>query len=370
MKIRAAIVQQAGEPWDVTDVELDPPKDDEVLVEIAASGLCHSDEHYRAGDTTPRLPLIGGHEGAGRVLETGRAVTSVEQGDHIILATIPCCGKCRWCLTGKAYLCDKGAYAQLGKSYDGTYRQHLNGADLGKYVQLGSHATHAVVNQMQIFKIDKWVPLEAAALIGCGVTTGWGASVNVAQVEVGENVVVVGVGGVGVSAVQGARNCGAGTIVAVDPFQFRRDAATSTFGATHSAASVADALELVADLTYGVMADKVIICVGLLHGKDLHEMTRLVSKAGRVVVTSVAPAAETTVELGLFEFAMSGKELVGHVFGRGVGVRDYNRLLGLYRSGELLLDEMITKRYSLSRINEGYGDMLEGRTIRGLISFA
>jgi NDMA-dependent alcohol dehydrogenase len=369
MKISAAVVHRIGEPWSVEEVELDPPTRNEVLVEIAASGLCRTDEHCRVGDISIPLPVIGGHEGAGRVVEVGDDVSKVNVGDHVVLGTIPCCGKCRWCLSGKAYLCDMGAYAVKGFTYDGTYRQRIGDVEVGKFVQLGTFASHAVVNEMQVFAVDKDIPLEVAALVGCGVATGWGSAVNVAEVEVGETVVVCGLGGVGMSAVQGARNAGAVNIVAIDPIEFRRGEATTRFGAHYSAASIAEGIELVRDITLGVMAEKVIISVGLLRGEDLNAMVQLVSKGGRVVVTSCAPMGDMDVKLGLFEFAMSSKQLVGNNFGWNVGSRDYKRLFDLYRRGALLIDEMIGQRYALDDINRGYKDMLTGTIVRGVITF-
>jgi Zn-dependent alcohol dehydrogenase len=207
-----------------------------------------------------------------------------------------------------------------------------------------------------------------AALIGCGVTTGFGAATKVAQVRQGDVVVVIGAGGVGASAIQGARVAGAATIVAVEPFEFRREQATK-FGATHTALDLAVAQELVRDLTRGVMADVVIITVGVMHGDLLAPAMQLLSKGATCVVTSVAPASETQVNLSLTDLVFYNKRLLGHVYGEANPIDDFRRMVNLYKSGALLLDEMITREYTLGGINDGYAALHNGSTIRGVIRY-
>ncbi|GHF35689.1 S-(hydroxymethyl)glutathione dehydrogenase/alcohol dehydrogenase [Amycolatopsis bartoniae] len=368
MKIPAAVLFGVKDDYRIEEIELDPPNPHEVTVKLAASGLCHSDDHSVTGDVPCPFPIIGGHEGAGVVTEIGSQVTALKEGDHVLLHPVPNCGECRWCVSGRANLCDDGAFALTGYAPDGTYRRRLNGENIGAYVQLGTFATHTTVSETQVVKIPEDIPLQTAALIGCGVTTGFGAATKVADVKPGDVVVVVGVGGVGTSAVQGARIAGAGTVVAVEPLQFRREFAL-TVGATHTAASVDEATELVRDLTRGVMADVVIVTVGVLHGDLLGPVMGLTSKGGKAVITSVAPIAETTATVSLFDLAMSNKRIYGHVFGEANPAEDFRRLIELYRSGLLKLDEMITTRYSLDQINEGYQAMHSGANIRGLITY-
>jgi S-(hydroxymethyl)glutathione dehydrogenase/alcohol dehydrogenase len=368
MKVEAAVLFGTHQPYKVVDIELDKPKEREVLVELTASGLCHTDDHLVTGDMPVPLPMVAGHEGAGVVVELGPEVTRVKEGDHVILHAPPNCGQCRWCVTGRAYICDRSAFALTGYGADGTYRRHLDGADIGAFCQLGTFSPYTTVSETQVVPIDSDVPLNVAALIGCGVTTGFGAATKVGQVREGDVVVVIGAGGVGTSAIQGARVAGAATIVAVEPFDFRRGQAT-TFGATHTAPEIAAAERLVRDITRGVMADVVIITVGVMHGDLLAPAMQLVSKGGTCVLTSVAPASETHVNFSLTELVFYNKRLLGHVYGEANPVDDFRRMVNMYKSGALLLDEMITREYSLAEINDGYAAMHDGSNIRGVIRY-
>jgi NDMA-dependent alcohol dehydrogenase len=368
MKVEAAVLFGTHQPYKVVDIELDKPKEREVLVELTASGLCHSDDHLVTGDMPVPLPMVAGHEGAGVVVELGPAVTRVKEGDHVILHAPPNCGQCRWCVSGRAYICDRSAYSLTGFAADGSYRRHLDGTDIGAFCQLGTFSPYTTVSEVQVVPIDSDVPLNAAALIGCGVTTGFGAATKVAQVRQGDVVVVIGTGGVGMSAVQGARVSGAATIVAVEPLAFRREQATR-FGATHTAADIAVAQDLVRDITRGVMADVAIITVGVMHGDLLAPVMQLISKGGTCVLTSVTPASETQAAISLTDLLFYNKRLLGHVYGEANPIDDFRRMVDLYKSGALLLDEMITREYSLAEINDGYAAMHDGSNIRGAIRY-
>jgi S-(hydroxymethyl)glutathione dehydrogenase/alcohol dehydrogenase len=362
------VLWETGGPWKVEEIELDPPKEREVLIKLAASGLCHSDDHVLTGDTPCTFPMVGGHEGAGVVVEVGSEVTRVKAGDHVVLAAVPSCGQCRWCSSGRANLCDRGAYALTGYGPDGTYRRHQGSVDIGAYCQIGTFSEYVVASETQTVKIDDDIPLDLAALVGCGVTTGLGAAQSVGQVQPGDVVVVVGIGGIGINAVQGARIAGAGTIVAVDPLPNKRDWALQ-FGAHHTAASFEEAQELVSKLTHNVMADKAILCVGVAHGEHVGPLLSLVSKGGRAVVTSVTPVAEEGMSGSLFQLAMMNKQLVGHVFGQANPIADFPRTLQLYKNGSLKLEELITRRYPIEDINEGYAAMHRGDNLRGVLVY-
>ncbi|GAA4717780.1 NDMA-dependent alcohol dehydrogenase [Nocardioides conyzicola] len=381
MKTRAAILWEPHTDWSVEDIELDPPKKGEILVKLAASGLCHSDEHMVTGDMVldPELaeafglkqfPVIGGHEGAGVVQEVGEGTVGFEVGDHVVFSFIPSCGKCPSCSIGQQHLCDLGAFLLSGMQLsDFSYRHHAkDGRDLGIMVGLGTFSPYTVVNIDSAVKIRKDVPLERAALVGCGVTTGWGSSTYAADVQSGETVAVMGLGGIGMSAVQGAAMAGARFVVAVDPVDWKREKAL-TLGATHTAASMADAQPLISEITNGAMADKAILAVGLAEGDLIAPMMSLVKKAGRGVVTSVANMMADDVKLNLFEFSMMRKELVGCIFGNANPRYDIPRLLDLYMDGKLKLDEMVTQTYTLDQINQGYQDMRDGKNIRGVIVY-
>jgi Zn-dependent alcohol dehydrogenase len=232
---------------------------------------------------------------------------------------------------------------------------------------LGTFSPYAVMSERSLVKIPPDVPLEVAALVSCGVTTGYGSAVHTARVQPGEAVVVAGVGGVGANAVQGARIAGAEIIVAVDPVELKRDKA-KLWGATHTAATLEEAAELVRELTWGAMADAAIYTAGVARGTDIAALLGLVSKGGRVVVTAVAPMTDMSVTMSLADLTLSQKELRGSLFGAANGRADIPRLLRLYSSGQLHLDELITARYRLDEINVGYRDMREGRNIRGVIA--
>ncbi|WP_028644146.1 NDMA-dependent alcohol dehydrogenase [Nocardioides sp. URHA0020] len=381
MKTRAAILWEPHTDWSVEDIELDAPKKGEILVKLAASGLCHSDEHMVTGDMVldPELaeafglkqfPVIGGHEGAGVVTEVGPDTTEFEVGDHVVFSFIPSCGKCPSCSTGKQHLCDLGAFLLSGMQLsDFSYRHHAkDGRDLGIMVGLGTFSPYTVVNVDSAVKIEKHIPLEKAALVGCGVTTGWGSATYAADVQSGETVAVAGLGGIGMSAVQGAAMAGARFVVAIDPVDWKREKAL-TLGATHTAPSMVDAQALISEITYGAMADKAILAIGLAEGEHIAPMMSLIKKAGRVVVTSVSNMMADDVKLNLFDMSMQRKELVGCIFGNANPRYDIPRLLNLYMDGKLKLDEMVTQEYTLDQINQGYQDMRDGKNIRGVIIY-
>ncbi|MCW2706756.1 MAG: Alcohol dehydrogenase GroES domain protein [Frankiales bacterium] len=381
MQTRAAILWEPHTEWSVEDIELDPPKRGEVLVKLAASGLCHSDEHMVTGDMAlppdiaelmgiSQFPVIGGHEGAGEIIEVGEGVTDLAVGDHVVFSFIPSCGRCPSCRKGQSQVCDLGAFLLGGRQFtDQTARHHSkDGRDLGTMVALGTFAPYTVVSVDSCVKIDQDIPLEKAALVGCGVTTGWGSAVNAADVQPGETVVIYGVGGIGTAAVQGAVLAGANNVVVVEPVEWKREKILE-FGATHTAASQEEAFLLVQGLTNGAMADKAILCVGTAKGEHVAQMMSMIKKCGRAVVTSVAPMLDDDVKLNLFEFAMQRKELVGCIFGNANPAVDIPMLLALYKSGKLKLDEMITTEYTLDQINQGYQDMRDGKNFRGLIKY-
>ena len=368
MKTKAAILWGLDQDWSVEEVELDDPKKGEVMIKLAASGLCHSDEHLRTGDIPIPFPVIGGHEGAGVIEKVGPGVDDLAVGDHVVLAFIPSCGTCRYCSSGMSNLCDLGAGIVLGPQLDGTYRFHARGEDVGQMCILGTFCPYTVVSKDSVVKIDPDIPLDRAALVGCGVTTGFGSAVNTGEVKPGDVVVVMGCGGIGMNAIQGARIAGAKAIVAIDPVQGKWEKAEE-FGATHACANTDAAWEIVSEMTRGQLADKVIITTGVAEGSYIYEALSLCGKKGRVVVTAIGHPEETTVEMSLFELALYEKQVVGSLFGSSNPRTQIPQLLDLYRSGHLMLDELVTKTYTLEEINEGYQDMRDGKNIRGVIIF-
>ena len=374
MKTKAAVLWGVNEDWKIEEVEQDDPIAGEVRVKLTASGMCHSDEHIRIGDIIPLepggFPFIGGHEGAGVVEQVGPGVTSLVVGDHVVLGFIPSCGRCYSCANGHSNLCDNGATLLTGQMIsDGGYRSRVNGKDAGTMCLLGTFSPYVVVHESSAIKIEDDIPLDKAALVGCGVTTGWGSAVYSAEVKAGDTVVIIGIGGVGINAVQGAAMAGAQRVVAIDPVEFKREQAMA-FGATHTYASMAEAIEPLNEVTWGRMADKAIITVGRIEGTMIAEMMALIGKNGTAVVTAMGDMMKADVTLSLFELAMLQKRLQGSIFGGANPRSDIPKLLGLYRDGKLKLDELITKTYTLDQINEGYADMNAGKNIRGVIMYS
>jgi NDMA-dependent alcohol dehydrogenase len=368
MRTKAAIIREPGKPWEITELELDEPREGEVRIAFKASGMCHSDEHLQTGDSSGRLPMVGGHEGAGVIEAVGPGVTRVKAGDHVVCSFIPACGTCRYCSTGHQNLCDWGAQMMTGMLADGTFRFHDDdGEDLGGFCMLGTFSQRAVISQNSCVPIDADIPFEVAALAGCGVPTGWGTAVYAANVAPGDTVVIFGAGGVGSNAIQGARYAGAANVVVVDPVEFKRSKALE-FGATHVFASADEAQQAVVDMTRGQLADHAICTVGVLSEEVVDQAVAIVGKGCQVTVTSVGRTSDKQIHLAANGTVVGWQRRIqGHVFGMCNPLYDIPRLLRLYRAGQLKLDELITRRYSLDEINQGYQDLDEGKNIRGVI---
>jgi S-(hydroxymethyl)glutathione dehydrogenase/alcohol dehydrogenase len=368
MRTQAAILWEAGTEWKVQDVELDPPRAGEVLVRVAAAGLCHSEEHHVAGDVPFAAPMIGGHEGAGHVQAVGPGVTLVRPGDFIVFSSIPNCGRCPSCAEGRQNLCDLAAGIMAGLQIsDGTSRHHApDGQDLTITCMVGCYARHTVVNEASVIPIGPAVPPEVACLTGCGVATGWGSAVYAGGTRPGSSVAVVGCGGLGSAAIQGARLAGARHVFAIDPGEFKRSKARE-FGATHVAESVTAAFGQIREVTWGRMCDVVVLTMGTGRADMLDDIMALAAKRGRIVVTNIYPASATQPSLTLNGLAQWERQLVGCIFGSVNSRADIPRLLGLYRDGLLDLDAMVTRTYPLEDINAGYQDMRDGKNIRGVL---
>ena len=367
MKTTAAVLWQVGTPWSVEEIQLDGPRDGEVQVEVRAAGMCHTDDHFVTGDMAWPLPMIGGHEGAGVVTAVGPNVRRLSVGDHVILNFMPICGHCPSCASGRSRLCDRGEAMGSGLQIsDGTSRHHARGDDLRLLCCIGTFARHTVVHEDSCIAYEPDIPFEVACLMSCGVVTGWGSAVRTGGVQPGDSVAVVGVGGLGSNAVQGARLAGARHIIAIDPVEFKREKATE-FGATHSASSMSDALALVTELTRGRMCNVVVMTMGVGDGSLIADAMALTAKFGNVVVTNAHPERETSINISLADLTIMEKSLLGSCFGSGNARSDIPMLLDLYRDGQLELDGLVTRTYPLENVNEGYADMHAGKNIRGVI---
>ncbi|MGZ4704082.1 MAG: NDMA-dependent alcohol dehydrogenase [Acidimicrobiales bacterium] len=364
---RAAVLWAVGEDWKIEDVELDDPHEGDVLVNVKVAGMCHSDEHAVTGDLPTPLPVIGGHEGAGVVEAVGPGVRSVAPGDHVAISFVPSCGRCKFCSTGRQFICDDGAKLfDVGMMSDGRMAHHCKGQPVGRYAQVGTFSEQILVSENSLVKVEPDLPFHAVALVSCGVGTGFGSVTERAGTRPGDNVAVIGIGGIGINAVQGARIAGAKRVIAIDPIEFKREKAIE-FGATHTYASVEEALAAVPDLTWGDMCERVILSAGVVHGDMVEPALTLTAKGGTLVVTGLAPMMETDAQLNLFMLSMLNKEVKGTIFGSSNPRAQIPNLLAMYQAGELKIDELVTRRYALDDINQGYQDMRDGKNIRGVI---
>lgn len=386
MKSKAAVLRGVGLDWDVTEVELDPPHAGEVLVRMAYAGICHSDEHFHTGDSVPTpemeemmraagrtvpewFPMLGGHEGSGVVETIGPEVKTLKPGDHVAISFYPSCGNCRWCTTGRTYLCDVGAdIHSKAMTTDGTRRRHLDGEDLMAMMQVGTFSEYVVASERSLVKVHDWIPLDSACLVSCGVTTGFGSGSVAAGTEAGDTVVVVGVGGVGMNAVQGAKIAGAKHIVAVDPNEFKRQMAP-TFGATHTVVDTGAAMELVTEITWGLMADRVILTPGVVPPDMVLLALMMLRKGGTCVLTGMPKVSDLMVPMVLTDMIYSCKTFKGALYGELNPREAMPRLLAMYEAGLIKLDQLITQKYKLDDINEAMRDLRAGKNIRGVITF-
>jgi S-(hydroxymethyl)glutathione dehydrogenase / alcohol dehydrogenase len=365
--VRAVVFRDPARPVEVADVELDPPGPGEVRVRIAAAGVCHSDLHVRRGDWDVAVPLVMGHEGSGTVVATGAGVSGVREGDHVILSWVPACGRCGPCRAGHPARCDLCAdvLAPQGVLYDGTTRLHRGSERIHHYLSVSSFAEEVVVPESGAIPVRRDAPLDVMALIGCAVATGVGAVRRTAAVPEGASVAVIGCGGVGVAAIQGARIAGAAEIVAIDPVESKH-ALAKKFGATH-AVKPEDIDGVKNEVTGGEGFDYVLECVG--HPATIRQCYDLARRGGTAVVVGVG-RLDQQVQFSAFELFYGDKTLKGSMYG-GANVRvDFHRLLRLWRNGKLDLEGMITRRIKLDEVNEAFRAMQAGEVIRSVIDYS
>jgi NDMA-dependent alcohol dehydrogenase len=372
MQTRGAILRKAPGKYEVVDgLELDDPRPGELQVKMAASGLCHSDDHIATGDIPAGIyPIAGGHEGAGIVTKVGANTPGYEEGDHVVFSFLPGCGRCRWCATGHQNLCDLGRFLLAGCRPDDptSFRLSLDGAPVGQMSGISTFCENTTVSVHSAVKIPKDIPLHVACLTGCSVGTGWGSAVNSAAVQQGQTVIVMGIGGIGANAVQGAVHAGAANVIAVDPVAFKREKAKE-FGATHAFESMEEATEAARSFTNGQGADSAIVTVGVTRSEHVAAAFAAIRKQGTCVVTGLGNITDVGVNIPLGELTLFQKRLQGSLFGESAPSFDIPRQLELYRAGLLKLDELVTTTYRLDEINQGYEDMHAGRNIRGVIRY-
>jgi S-(hydroxymethyl)glutathione dehydrogenase/alcohol dehydrogenase len=382
MKVRAALATGLNEPWTTETIEIDEPHAHEVKVKMAFAGMCHSDEHSRVGDMTApaevlafmgtdsMFPFIGGHEGSGIVESVGPDVQNLQVGDHVAVSFIPSCGVCEYCASGRAYICNFGARTLAGPMIsDGTWRHRWEGKNLGRYAQLGTFSEYIVVHEASLVRIEPWYDLRAAALISCGIATGFGSAATRGGIKPGDVVAVIGCGGVGSGALQGAVHAGARAVIAIDPDQSKVDRALK-HGATHGATSVLEAaFSFLPDLTMGQNCNVVILTPGRLTGDLIEEARSILAKGGTMVATAIAPFSQTSVELNLAMLTLYNQEIKGTVFGSVPPRVQIPNLLRLHHDGQLIIDDLITNEYSIEEVNQGYLDQASGKNVRGVVRF-
>jgi NDMA-dependent alcohol dehydrogenase len=359
--LKAAVCYELGKPLVVEDINLDPPKQGEVKVKLAATAVCHSDMHLFKGEIPGKLPIVGGHESAGYVTEVGKGVTALKTGDPVVISLLASCGKCRYCLTGRSHMCN--AVWPLDTE---TRMHNKKGQALAQAFRTGSFAEYTVVDQSQLIKIPADMPLDGAALLACGVITGFGAVVNRAKVEVMSSCVIIGIGGVGLNAVQGAAISGAYPIIAVDIADRKLEAAR-VFGATHTVNSAkTDAAKEIKELTGGVGADYVFVTVGSTAA--IAQGFSMTGPRGMTVIVGI-PRFSDMLNLPPFAFIKDERVLTGSFMGTTQLQTEIPKLVELYKAGVLKLDELITNRYPLEKINEAIGEVERGEALRNVITF-
>ena len=372
MKIRAAVLDEMGlnrpyattKPLTIAEIELDPPGPGEVLVKIAAAGLCHSDLSVIEGNRPRPMPMALGHEAAGVVEALGPGVDDLQVGDHVVMVFVPSCGHCLPCSEGRPALCEPGAAANgAGTLLSGARRLHRNGQDVNHHLGCSAFAEYATVSRRSLVKIDPELPLDEAALFGCAVLTGVGAVINTARVQAGAGVAVVGLGGVGLSSLLGAVASGARRVVAVDLSDeklglARQLGATDTFNAAS-----ADAVDEIREATQGGL-DFAFEMAGSVRAMDL---AYRITRRGGTTVTAGLPPPTHTFALPQVNLVAEERTVKGSYIGTCVPARDLPRYIELYRRGKLPVDRLMSDHLRLDGINEGFDRLAEGKAVRQVV---
>jgi S-(hydroxymethyl)glutathione dehydrogenase / alcohol dehydrogenase len=365
--MKAAVLWEVKQPLRVEEVTLDGPKHGEVLVKIAAAGVCHSDYHFMHGDLPIGIPCVLGHEGAGVVEEVGAGVTTVEPGDHVVLLFRANCGHCEFCSQGRPALCSMAAKIRTtGRLLDGTSRLHIDDVELKHLHGVSCFAERSVVTQEACVPIPPDIPFEVAAVFGCAVMTGVGAVINTARVTAGSSVLVIGAGGVGLSSVMGAALIGAHPIIVVDKLDSKL-ATAMAFGATHTVNSGShDIVDGVRRFTAGEGVDYSFEAIG--NPSAMSEAFQALRRGGTAVAVGIAPfGTKMSVDAG--ELVYQEKTLKGSYYGSAHFQADIPRLLQLYSAGKLPIDRLISRRYRLDDVNLAFDALLAGEVARSVLIF-
>ncbi len=366
MKTKAAVAYEVGKSAVVEELELRPPRENEVLIKIRASGVCHSDLSLINGTIVHPLPEVLGHEGAGTVVEVGKGVTEYKPGDPVMLSFVLCCGKCEQCQSGHHTLCEIHFETHRGRLLDDTCRFHKNGLEINQFSRLGTMSEYTVVPIDTVVPMPDGSSLRTAALIGCGVSTGIGAVTRAANVQAGESVCIIGTGGVGLNAVQGARLVGAEPIIAIDRLENKLQAAME-FGATHTINSTeVDPVEAVKELTSGKGVHYAIEVIG--YTPTMEMAFNMLRHGGNAVIVGIA-GQDQKVQIPAWMLPYGERKISGTFMGSCNPREDMPHFLRLYEEKRLKLDELVTRSYDLEEVNEAFADLEAGKNIRGIIDF-
>lgn len=367
MKARAAVLFEVGKPLELCEVDVDPPREGEVLIRMAAGGVCHSDLHAMTGHLVAPLPAILGHEGAGVVAEVGPGVRSLKPGDHVVPLWRLSCGQCEYCTAERPALCPAGTQIRMtGRLLDGTTRFRFRGQEIKHFAGVSAFSEYTVVPEGAALRIPEDLPLDRAALLGCAVITGVGAVIHCARVRPGSSVAVFGAGGVGLNVIQGAHLAGASTIIAVDVVE-RKLGFARQFGASHTVdARAGDPVAQVRALTGGRGVDYAFEVVGT--PATMRQAYDCLAKRGVAVVVGVSPMT-AEVAVPVMSLVFEERVLTGSLYGSSRPRLDIPRLVELYRGGRLKLDELLTRTYPFAEINEAYAALERGEVARSVVTF-
>jgi Zn-dependent alcohol dehydrogenase len=372
-QMKAAILNEMGrsrpyansKPLVVEDVDLDPPGPGELLIKIKATGLCHSDLSVVNGDRPRPMPMVLGHEAAGEVVECGAGVTDLKPGDQVVLAFVPSCGNCLPCMEGRPALCEPGARANgAGTLLSGARRLRFHKEPIYHHIGVSGYAEYAVVSRRSAIKVDASLPAHEAALFGCAVLTGVGAVINTAKVPAGSSVAVVGLGGVGLSALLAANLVGAAEIVAIDTNPQKLEVA-SRLGATRTVKVGPDAIKEVRDLTGGGVE----FALEMASSVPALQLAFDVTKRGGTTVTASLPHPEHRLSIPAVQLAAEERTLKGSYLGSSVPACDIPRYISLYQRGKLPIDKLLSEIVSIEELNEAFDRLAEGKSIRQVMTF-
>lgn len=363
--MKAAVLYDPNTPLKVEKVTLEEPETNEVLVKIVATGICHSDLHFMKGEMPVPVPVVPGHEGAGIVEKVGPGVTTLQVGDHVVMMVSFSCGKCRYCIEGKPTMCVENLPIQsMATLPGGGKRLHKDKNELNHLFGLASYAEYAVVHERSCVKVREDAPLNVVCLLGCGTSTGVGAAINSTGIKPGESIAIFGCGGVGLSAVIGAKLAGAGKIIAIDTLD-KKLAMAKKLGADYLInASQDDPMAKVMEITGGG-ADYALECIGNVN--VMAQAFASIRFGGKLIVVGMAPLG-TTLSIATYEFLL-GKTITGTVQGDINPQIDIPRYIDLFMDGRLPIDKLISKSYTLDEINDAFKDLEKGETIRSIIKF-